>query len=209
MVLVIALLFTPIVSAQNTKVWKVEVARVFEEAQRFHLGIERPTSIERAIDLYKQLLKLDPNHSDTYYNLAGIRFEQSRYDLAIKYYKQVIRLQPDDGHSYNNLGTVYGRQGKAALARRLYLKAIQSDSTVAMAYYNLARFHSLDGEMEKAMSLIEKAIKIEPDNSIFVKQHARLEEELGKLSNTTVGLVVGALASVIILYSVLTKVKGV
>ena len=134
--MVIVLLFTPIVSAQNTKFWKADVARVFEEAQRICLGIERPTNKEQAIDFYKQVLKLDPNHTDSYYNLAGIRFEQSRYDLAVKYYKQVIRLQPDDGHSYNNFGTVYERQGKGALARRFYLKAIQKDSTVAMAYYN-------------------------------------------------------------------------
>ena len=196
-------------SAQKPKVWKAEVDRVFEEAQRFHLGIERPTNLKQAIDLYKQVLKLDPNHTDTYYNLAGIRFAQNRYDLAVKNYKQVIKLAPEDGHSYNNLGTIYERQGKAKLARRLYQRAIQTDSSVAMGYYNLARLYSQEGKTEKAMSLLEKALSIEPDNSTFLNQHARLEGELGKISNTTVGLVVGALAGVILLYSVLAKVKGV
>jgi len=197
------------ISAESPKVWNAEVNRVFEEAQRYHLGIDRPVNLKQALDLYDQVLKLDPSHSDTYYNLAGIRFAQNRYDLAIKNYKEVIKLQPGDGHSYNNLGTIYERQGKDKLARRLYLKAVQTDSTVAMAYYNLARHYSQDGELEKAKSLMVKALQIEPDNSVFVKQHARLEGELGKLSNTTVGIVVGAFAGVVILYSILAKAKGV
>ena len=192
-------------SAQGQRTPGGEVQQLFEEAQRYHLGIDRPINPRRAVKLYYEIIKLDPRHADALYNLAGLCFNQKRYDLAGKYYLEVIKLRPEEGHAYNNLGSVYEKQGKAERAKRLYEKTLSIDPEIGTAYYNLSRLHFAQGDAEKALLLIEKAMDLEPDNTVFVNQHGRIKGELGKLSNKTIGAVVGAFAGLIIVYSLVMR----
>ncbi len=78
---------------------------------------------------------------------------------------------------------------------------------MATAYYNLSRLLFKGGKLKQAMAVLEKALRLEPDNLVFVNQKARIEAELGKLSNMTIVLVVGAFAGVLIVYSVLMRTR--
>ena len=181
---------------------------LFEEAQRFQLGANRPVDIQRAYELYLEVTQLDAGHTDAFYNLAGLCFEHKRYDLAAKYYMQVIKLDPEDGHAYNNLGSVYEKQGKLQRARRLYVKAVQVDTSVAVAYYNLARMLFRDGKHEEALVQLNRALALEPDNAVFVAQQSRLAGELGKISNTAVVVVVGVFVTGLATYALIAAKKG-
>ena len=197
------------VGAQVKPVWQAEVNRLFEEAQRYHLGIERPADIKKAYQLYLDVIQMAPEHVDAYYNLAALCFDQKRYDLAENYYRKVLKVQPTDGDALNNLGTVYELQGKPQFARRLYQKAMEVDSSVAMAYYNYARLLSVDKKNKEAAVMLKKALALEPENALFVKQHAKLEGELGKLSNSTVGVVAGGFMVILAAYAVLSRKRKV
>jgi tetratricopeptide (TPR) repeat protein len=181
---------------------------LFEEAQKFQLGLDRPVDIQKAYDLYMQVTQLDPEHRDAFYNLAGLCFQHKRYDLAGKYYRKVIQLDPQDGDAYNNAGTVFEKQGNLKQAHRLYRKAIQVDSTVAVAHYNLARMLFRDGEREAALIELNEALRYEPDNPVFVSQSARLEGEMGKISRTTVVVVAAVFVMGLAGYALLAAKKG-
>ena len=181
---------------------------LFEEAQKFQLGLNRPVDIQKAFDLYLQVTQLDPKHRDAFYNLAGLCFQHKRYDLAGKYYRKVIALDPQDGDAYNNAGTVFEKQGHLKQARRLYRKAIQVDSTVAVAHYNLARMLFREGDREAALIQLNEALRYEPDNPVFVSQSARLEGEMGKISRTTVVIVAGVFVVGLAGYALLAAKKG-
>ena len=181
--------------------------RLYEEAQRYQLGAGRPVDVRKAVQLYQKVIGKDPQHADARYNLAGLCFKQMRYDLAGKYYQEVVKLRPTDGHAYNNLGTVYEKQGRAKEAGRYYQQALRVDPDVAMAYYNLSRLLFAEGDLDKALVLLEKALRLEPDNPVFVNQKARIEGEMGKISTTTIGLVVGLFAGVLIVYSIVMRKK--
>jgi len=181
---------------------------LFEEAQKFHLGLDRPVDIQKAYDLYLEVTRLDPKYGDAFYNLAGLCFQQMRYDLAGKYYRAVIELDPQDGDAYNNVGTVYEKQGHIKHARRLYVKAIEVDSTVAVAHYNLARMLLKEGKREEALVHLKVALSYEPDNPVFVSQNARLEGEMGKISRTTVVIVVGVFVMGVAGYALVAAKKG-
>lgn len=165
----------------------------FTRAQRYHLGIDRPRDTRRAEELYKQAIRENPGNTDARYNLAHLYFLQKRYDLAANAYREVLKRDPDDSDAYNNLGTVYERQGKVKTATRLYLKATRASRPVPAAFYNLARLYLEQGEEERARAAVEKAVALEPENEAFVKLHSKVLGEVGKLSNTTIGLVVGGL----------------
>jgi tetratricopeptide (TPR) repeat protein len=180
-----------------------ETGELFEEAQKAHLGIDRPRDVRKAIDLYLKVAKRDAKHRDARYNLAHLCFLQKRYDLAEKYYREVLKIDSKDADAYNNLGTIYERQGKIEAAERLYRQAIRVSSTIAMPHYNLARLHYGRGEEVQARAAIERALALEPENDVFIKLQAEVLGTLGGLSNTTILLVVGGFGGVMGVYTVL------
>ena len=165
----------------------------FTEAQRYHLGIDRPRNARKALELYKQAIRQNPKNNDARYNLAHLYFIQKRYDLAAQAYREVIRADPDDSDAYNNLGTIYERQGKVKSATKLYLKAAKATEPVPTAYYNLARLYLEDGDEERARAAIERAVALEPENETYIKLYSKVLGDSGRLSDATIGYVVGGL----------------
>mgnify|MGYP006095020553 CR=1 FL=1 len=165
----------------------------FVEAQRYHLGIDHPRNARKAVELYKQAIRQNPKNNDARYNLAHLYFVQKRYDLAAQTYKDVLRADPDDSDAYNNLGTIYERQGKIKSATKLYLKAAKAAQPVPTAYYNLARLYLEDGDAEKARAAIERAVALEPENETYIKLYSKVLGDSGRLSDATIGYVVGGL----------------
>jgi len=165
----------------------------FVEAQRYHLGIERPRNAKKAEQLYKTAIRENPKQTDARYNLAHLYFLQKRYDLAAKTYREVLKLDPQDSDAYNNLGTVYERQGKVKSAAKLYVRATKTREPVAAAYFNLARLYLEEGDEDKAKAAVSRAIALEPENEAFVRLHSKILGDAGRLSNTTLGYVVGGM----------------
>ena len=179
----------------------------FIEAQRYHLGLERPRNTRKAAELYKEAIRENPKNNDARYNLAHLYFVQKRYDLAAKSYRQVLKVDPNDSDAYNNLGTIYERQGKIKAAAKLYLKATKAERPVSAAYYNLARYYLEEGFDEKARKAIAEAIALEPENDQYIKLHSKLLGDVGRLSDSTIGYVLGGLV-VTLAFGVLVLYKG-
>lgn len=186
-----------------------EVPDLFEEAQRYHLGEDRPVDYRRAFALYQEVIRRDPQHKDAYYNMAHICFAQKRYDLAVEFYQRVIRLDPQDADAHNNIGAIYQLQGKESEAKSAFLRALTLNRNLGTAYYNLAFLLAKEGDKEKALRAIEQALRIEPDNPEYVKLYANLQGEFGKISSW-IGLgIMGAFAGVIVGYYFLFGRRGV
>jgi len=173
------------------------VESLFQEAQRYHLGLDRPRDVREAYRRYIDIVKRQPDHAGAYYNLAGICFEQKRYDLASGYYHKVIGIRPDDADAINNLGVVSDRQGKEERAAAYYRKAIQVDPDLAQAHYNLAQSFLRDGHLDKALREAEAAVRLSPDTPSFVSLRARILGEMGKLSEVTMLVVAGGFVAVV------------
>lgn len=204
-----------------------EAEQLYNEAYSYHTGDGRPQNIRQAINLYQEVLKLNPRHINARYNLAGLCALQKRYDLAIQHYTRVIRLQPHqaDADAYNNIGTIYEKQGKQKLARRAYDKALKLNPDVAAAHYNLGRLLLAEGKADEALEHIQDALRlegvalrrerevwgVEPDSGAYVgyvSMYAKIKGETGKISNTTIGLVVAGFVGVLIGYTVFLHKRG-
>jgi tetratricopeptide (TPR) repeat protein len=184
--------------AQDTEADPVE--RLFQEAQRYHLGVERPRDIRKAYRLYIDVIRRAPTHVDAHYNLAGLCFDQKRYDLAERYYRKVIDLRPTDADACNNLGVVYDRQGLEDRAVALYRKALKLDPELAVAHSNFAQTLLKRGDTEAALQAVEQALRLEPENPQFVNLQARILGEMGKLSDGMMLGVTGAFVALLVAY---------
>lgn len=183
-------------SAQQPSVDPIE--RLYQEAQRYQLGVDRPVDVRKAYAHYTELVKRQPDHFGGYYNLAGLCFEQKRYDLAAGFYRKALEIRSDDADALNNLGVVFDRQGKPARAVAFYRKAIQADPDKAMAHYNIAQTYAREGDLGAALREVETAMRLAPDKASFVGLHGRILGEMGKLSETTMVIVAGAFGVVLV-----------
>ncbi len=58
------------------------------------IGLYKEKEVNKAIDLLKKAIEIDPYGPDTYYNLAQIYQEQGFFDLARENYETAVKLNP-------------------------------------------------------------------------------------------------------------------
>ena len=62
---------------------------------------------DKAIQKYKNIIKINPNSIKAYLNLGNIYKNTLKYDDAIKVYKNALKIDSSNISIYNNLGIVF------------------------------------------------------------------------------------------------------
>lgn len=119
---------------------------------------------EVAKELYNQVLKIDPNHSQALKNIAIIFINLKDFQKAKECYEKVVEIDPNSTDAYYNLGLIFKELKEYQKAKSCYEKAdnIQPNNTIIQT--NLGIIFNDLGENQKAKDCYEKAIKINPDN---------------------------------------------
>ena len=117
-----------------------------------------------AKELYNQVLKIDPNHSQALKNIAIIFINLKDFQKAKECYEKVVEIDPNSTDAYYNLGLIFKELKEYQKAKSCYEKAdnIQPNNTIIQT--NLGIIFNDLGENKKAKECYEKAIKINPDN---------------------------------------------
>jgi len=118
--------------------------------------------LKEAENLYKKILKRDPQYIKAYNNLGVVFRQQGKLDLAEENYRKTIELDPSYFQGYSNLGNIFKIQGKFNEAEKVYRKALKLNPKFADAHNNLGGALQLLGRFEEAAESYEQAIKINP-----------------------------------------------
>ena len=83
----------------------------------------------KAIEAFKQVTRIDPEHTSAYYNLGTAYNSLSLYNDAIEAFKQAIRIEPDHTNAHFSLGFSYFKTGdkSSALDKYKILKGLDID----------------------------------------------------------------------------------
>ncbi len=102
----------------------------------------------KAIELTKQSIALDPVQGHTYFNFGQLLYHANYLEEAIQAYKKVLELNPQFPRAHVFLGKVYLQQGKSALALAEMLQETGEDDWknfgVMLAYDALGREKEVD-----------------------------------------------------------------
>lgn len=109
-----------------------EVARLVNAALKAHAE----DRLDEAVVAYRKLLRLRPDMSAVYPNLATALAQLGRLDEAVKTYRIALKAQPTAA-TYGNLGATFLRQGATAEAEAAFRQAIQLDPGGADHHANL------------------------------------------------------------------------
>jgi len=58
---------------------------------------------QEAINVYKQAIEINPDNSETYYNMGVALANLSEYEEVIDAFQKAIEINPDDSEAYLNL----------------------------------------------------------------------------------------------------------
>ena len=141
--------------------------------QTFNLAVQshQNNNLQDAQNYYQKVLKIDPNHVNTYYNLGLIFKVLGENQKAISFYEKAIKIDPNHADAHNNLGLIFKVFGENQKAKNCYEKTIEIDPNYVNAHNNLGNVFKELGEYQKAISCYEKAIDIDPN---YVNAHYNL-----------------------------------
>ena len=146
----------------------------------FALAVQnrQKNNLEVAENLYREILKTNPDHFESIFDLGALLAQTKRFDLAIPLLHQAIQIQPNYADSHYNLGVAWQELGEYQKAMSSYEKAITIQPDYTKAYNNIGRVLQELGQHQKAMSSYEKAITIQPD---YAKAHYNIGKVLQEL----------------------------
>jgi len=83
-----------------------------------------PTNATRC---YKESLKIDPNHSGTFNNLATLEDSRKNFAAAERFYRQALKIDPNSARTLKNLGTNLTLQHRYSESAEMYSRALVLD----------------------------------------------------------------------------------
>ena len=133
--------------------------------ETFDLAVQnhQKNNLQVAENLYKKILKTNPNHVSAHNNLGLIFHAYKDFPKARSYYQKAIQFQPDYADAHNNLGNVFKELGEHQKAKSCYQKTIEIQPNYAVTHYNLGIVFKALQEHQKAMCCYQKAIQIQPN----------------------------------------------
>ena len=133
--------------------------------ETFNLAVKnhREDKIDFAQELYNQVLKTDPNHTDANNNLGLIFKKLGENQKAIGYFEKAISIDPNYVIALNNLGIIFKELRENQKAIDYFEKAIAINPNFANALNNLGIIFQELRENQKAKDCYEKAIAINPN----------------------------------------------
>ena len=135
---------------------------------------------EEAEQLYKEILKTNPNNLTAMNNLGVLLRSLGKFDEAEASYKKAIELKPDYIDAHNNLGNVLKELGKFDEAEASYKKAIEIKPDYIEANNNLGVLQLSLGKLNEAEASYKKAIELKPDYAEAHNNLGNVLKELGK-----------------------------
>ncbi|MBN1414240.1 MAG: hypothetical protein JW973_03995 [Bacteroidales bacterium] len=123
-----------------------------------HFILLKYNNKEHKIELYKELLKINPKRPDINTKL-GVLYgkEKKDYSLSIAYFKEAVRLEPTYKQAYKGLGVAYQMTGDYKQSMYWLEYALKLDTLDASIYQLMGKTALQMGDKEKASFLFIKA----------------------------------------------------
>lgn len=135
------------------------------DLQQFHreaVALTRQGNWAAAEEKYREALRRDANHADSWSNLGILYFKTGRVQEACSAFSQSIRLDPTRAIYYCRLGVALEKTSGISAALQAYQQAIGCDAKCVEAYRQMGRIFVDAGHLSKAEDVYKKGIAAQP-----------------------------------------------
>ncbi len=123
---------------------------------------EDPNAREQAMQVYREILALDPQHAPACINLGTIYYTLREFETAEAMYRRATTADPDYALAFFDLGNVLDELQRVHEAVECYQRAVTLVPTYADAHYNLALAFERKGEKRRALKHWQSYTRLDP-----------------------------------------------
>ena len=138
------------------------------EAERwFELGAtwdDDPAQWERAVDAYRRVTTLAPDHAAAWNNLGLLQHRMGRYEDARRHYEVALAADPACAEAAYNLGSLHDDLGDGDQAVRWYRRALDVHPDYGDAHFNLASILERRGDRASARRHWARYLELDPSS---------------------------------------------
>ncbi len=125
---------------------------------------------DKAIALYREALRLDPNNQYVYFNLGRAYFSVNRIDEALDVFGKAIKLDSNDYESINFYGILLSKKGMHRKSIDFFKRAVSIRPDYYIALNNMASVYRLMGDEANARITWQRSLNVNPNQpDIYLK----------------------------------------
>ena len=148
------------------------------------IAAHKASKFEEAEQLYKNILKAQPQNSHANHNLGVLKVSFNKSAEALPFFKAAIAANSKIGRFWTSYIDALVKENQFEEAEVSCRKAIELEPNLVKTHYNLGLVISKLGRLEEAEAIYKKAIELEPDNSELYYNLALTLQNSGKLEKS-------------------------
>jgi lipopolysaccharide biosynthesis regulator YciM len=138
------------------------------------LDYRRGGFVDRALEAFHEVLRLDPSNRDALLNLEKLHADQHQWQEAYEIRQRLTSVTPPEqlARHHTILAFLENELGREALKRmdyagaaRRFEAAIERDPKVAPAYLNLGDVRFYEGDAAAGAAIWERLVQVAPDRA--------------------------------------------
>jgi len=153
----------------------------FKKALQYH----QSGQLQKAEEIYRKILEINPDHSDSLHLLGVIANQAGNNDMAVKLIGRAIEINPKEAIYYNNIGNAFIAQGNPEQGIISYQKALELKPDFAEALVSMGSAYNELGRPDEAISCFQKALQFKQDFAdayynmgIALKEQNKIDEAI-------------------------------
>jgi Flp pilus assembly protein TadD len=142
-----------------------------EQAFALAAQLHQNGKLQKAAQLYRQILTQQPEHAEAMHGLGVIKLHLGPKIEAVDLIRRAIELKPDVPEAYSNLGLALRELGRFDEAIAAYRQAIALRPNWAEAHTSLGNALACNGQIDGAIAAQNIALSLNPK---FARAHSNL-----------------------------------
>ncbi|MEN6630186.1 MAG: tetratricopeptide repeat protein, partial [Sulfuricella sp.] len=159
-------------------------------SQKFHasqslqsaLAHHQAGRLPQAEEIYRQILQIQPNHSNALHLLGVLAHQAGQNKSAADLINKAIQADPTNSTFHDHLGTVYQKLNRLGDAVACYQRALALKPGEAETYYNLGNTYRDQGKRDKSVTCYQKSLALKPDYADAHNNLGNAFRDQGKLA---------------------------
>lgn len=120
--------------------------------------------LEKAEEIYKNILAQSPDNIQVLDLLARIKIEQKKYSDSIVLNEKILELDSNNEDALFDIALAYKNEGRLNEAIEYYKRVIDLNPQNSNAHYNIAFIYSDCGNIDDAIVHFNKVLELNPDD---------------------------------------------
>jgi tetratricopeptide (TPR) repeat protein len=128
---------------------------------------EKTNDINKLEHVFDELLRINPDKPDFYFDKANALYIDKKYDEALAVYTKLEQITGLNDELAAGRQKIYLRQGKLDLAATEIERLLVNNPDQVRYYLMLGEIYNTNNQTDKALKVLQRAESISPDNGML------------------------------------------